>query len=566
MGLFGLSDCHNAPGTSGSSSVNAARPLTGCVPATTDHAWYLSDNQAPLFEDLEGYDCQLKTKNEMAQRYFNQGMVLAYGFNHAEAARSFYYASKLDPDCAMPYWGYAYVLGPNYNAGMERDNYQRAYEAIQKARALAADCSPKERALIEALTKRYVANPIEDRRELDIAYANAMKNVADQYPNDADIQAIYAEALMDLHPWDLWDKDGKAKEWTPEILERLKQAMQADPEHIGAHHFYIHAVEASQHPEAGLVSAQLFDDDKIPGAGHLVHMPAHIYIRTGDYHKGTLANIRAVKVDSLYTSACHAQGAYPLAYYPHNYHFMAGTATLEGNSKWALLAADKVSEQANRDIMIQPGWSTLQHYYSIPYYVKVKFGKWDELLTMENHDPQLKYPAAVRHYARGMAYLGKNQLDAAKSELARLKKYAADESLKEITVWDINSVHSLMQIARRVLEGEIKAREGKYDESILLLTEAVVIEDQLNYDEPPDWFFSVRHHLGAVLNEAGRYEEAIATYEEDLARLPKNGWALHGMKLAYQQLDDEAMLADVEGRLALAWATADIELENSRLK
>ncbi|MEO1652442.1 MAG: hypothetical protein AAFU64_02760, partial [Bacteroidota bacterium] len=337
-------------------------PKALCGPVTTDQEWYQSDKKAPLIGGLDVLDFQITTKDSLVQGYFNQGLVLAYGFNHAEAARSFYYARKLDPDCAMAYWGYAYVLGPNYNAGMEPDNYERAYEAVQKALRLVEEGQypEKEGDLIRALAKRYQAQAPEDRSNLDQAYAQALGDLFKKYPEDADIATMYAEALMDMHPWDLYDKQGKAKAWTPEILKTLDRALEINPQHCGAHHLYIHAVEASNQPEKALKSAQVFDEDLVPGAGHLIHMPSHVYIRTGDYHKGTVSNIRAVKVDSLYVTTCHAQGAYPLAYFPHNYHFMAATATLEGNSQWAILAANKVASQSNVQLMKEPGWGTIQ--------------------------------------------------------------------------------------------------------------------------------------------------------------------------------------------------------------
>jgi len=549
------------------SSDISQRPFTTCAPLTTDADWYKKDNIAPLIDGLDVLDFPVTTKIDLAQQYVNQGLVLAYGFNHAEAARSFYYATKLDPECAMAYWGFAYVLGPNYNAGMEPDNYERAYVAIQKAVQLSkGNASLKEKALINALAKRYVKAPDDDRNELDVAYSNAMEDVYNNFPDDADVATLYAESMMDLHPWDLWDKKGNTKEWTPKIIATLEHAISLNAKHPGAHHFYIHVVETSFEPEKGLYSAQLFDEDLVPGAGHLVHMPSHIYIRTGDYHKGTLSNIRAVAVDSSYVSACNAQGAYPLSYFPHNYHFMAATATLEGNSKLAIEASNKVAEHSNVLLMKEPGWGTIQHYYTIPYNVYVKFGKWEEILEMKIEDPELKYPSAVRNYARGMAFLGMNDMVNAKKELQSLENYANDSSLKEITIWDINSVDVLLEIARRVLKAEILASESHYEESIALLKEATIIEDGLNYNEPPDWFFSVRHHLGAVQIEAKKYEDAISTFEEDLKRLPRNGWALHGLKLAYSNLKDTNKTAEIDERLSTIWATADIDLSSSRIK
>jgi tetratricopeptide (TPR) repeat protein len=326
-------------------------------------------------------------------------------------------------------------------------------------------------------------------------------------------------------------------------------------------------VEASKNPEMGYQSAYLLDEGLAPGAGHLVHMPSHIYIRTGDYHKGSMANLRAIKVDSLYVASCNAQGVYPLIYMPHNYHFLAACASLAGNSERAVEAAEEMSREISLVLMEQPGWKTLQHYYIIPYYVYVKFGKWDKILSMNVLDPELTYPQAIRHYARGMAYLGKGKTRQAKWELAKLKKISNEEAetLKEVTIWQINTTYDLVQIAIRVLEGEILAAEGNYDKSISLLKEAVAIEDGLNYQEPPDWFFSVRHHLGAVQIEAGKYEQALATYREDLETYPKNGWALHGIKLAYEKMGKTGRASNVDKKLREIWAYADVDLKSSRI-
>lgn len=538
-----------------------------CAPATTDRDWYNSEKTAPLFEGLGNLHFPISTQDTLAQKYFDQGLVLAYGFNHAEAARSFYYATKIDTSCAMAFWGYAYVLGPNYNAGMESDNYLRAFKSIQKALMHSKNnATEKEQELIEALSHRYVSDPVDDRLPLDIAYARAMKVLYHKYSDDADIGVLYAESLMNLHPWDLQDKDGNDKEWTPEIISILENVINQHPKHPGAHHFYIHAVEASNTPERALRSAALFDQGLVPNAGHLVHMPSHVYIRTGDYHKGTLANIQAIKVDSAYVTACNAQGAYPLAYYPHNQHFLAATATLEGNSKWAIYAAEALQKNANKHLMKEPGWGTIQHYYTIPYYVYVKFGKWDDILKIENEFPDLDYPTAILNYAKGMAYLSKGNVKAAKNELMRLEKIASNEKLKEVTIWDINSVYELVQIACKVLKAGILSKENNLTQSISLLQEAIEIEDALNYNEPPDWFFSVRHHLGAIQLDAGHYQDAINTYQQDLINLPKNGWALKGLSLAYSKSDDFSGQNETENRFIEAWLTSDIELKSSVVK
>lgn len=547
--------------------VEGSLPVIMCGAPVSDAEWYKVNQKAPLLPGLNAVHFPVSTTDTLVQRYFDQGLVLAYGFNHAEAARSFYYASKLDTSCAMGYWGYAYVLGPNYNGGMEPDHYSRAYSAIQQALQLAKKRSTgKEQALINALAQRYPREAVEDRKPFDEAYAAAMKEVYGKYPDDADIGTLYAEALMNLHPWDLWETSGEPKPWTPEIVQTLEHIIQTSPKHPGAHHFYIHAVEASQAPSRGIASARLFDEDLVPGSGHLVHMASHIYIRTGDYHLGTLSNIRAVEADSSYTTLCHAQGVYPLSYYPHNYHFLTATATLEGNSHYAIEGALKMADYVDKEVMKQPGWGTLQHYFIIPYFVYVKLGKWDEILAMPAPDTALFYPQAIRHYARGMAFLGKRDLSAAKNELAALEMSLSDDRLRELTIWDINSTYDLVQIAYRVLKGELLDREGNFTESIQLLKEAVALEDRLNYNEPPDWFFSVRHHLGAVQIEAGAPQDAILTLQEDLKNFPKNGWALHGLKRAYEQLGAQDSVKQMEGLLADAWATADITLESSCIR
>ncbi len=557
--------CKNNKSTEESILISKSPPSSKytCVPQVTDSEWYKKDNIAPLLEGYDAINYPITTDNVLVQRYFNQGMTLAYGFNHAEAARSFYYATKLDPTCAMAFWGYAYVLGPNYNAGMEDDNYQRAYQAIQKAIELSSNATKKEKDFIKVMALRYASEPPEDRTDLDTQYSNALKKLYDKYPDDTEISALYAESLMNLHPWDLNEKDGTEKPWTVEIVSLLEKLIAQNPKHPGAHHFYIHAVEASKTPERSDASAKLFDEGLVSGSGHLLHMPSHTYIRTGEYHKGTLSNIAAVKADSTYVTTCHAQGAYPLGYYPHNYHFMAATATLEGNSHWAMIGANKVSEHVHPEIMKQPGWGTLQHYYTIPYYVAAKFKKWDDILNMKLETYDLNYPKAIKHYAEGMAHLGKGDLNKAKAELEALKILTKNESLKDITIWGINSVYDLVIIASKVLDAEILASESvkNYKASIILLKEAVAMEDALNYNEPPDWFFSIRHHLGKVLILNGQKRLAIKIYQEDLDRLPKNGWAYHGLKQAYSDLGDLKNVYKIDELIAKSWKHADFEIE-----
>lgn len=557
--------CNSGGKTNKELAADTTKKVISCSSAalTTDLDWYSSGKKAPLLWGLEGVDFKISTTNKETQVYFNQGMMLAYAFNHAEAARSFYEAIRLDSNCAMAYWGYAYVLGPNYNAGMEEGNYQRAYNAVIKAQKLAIKSTPKEKVLIEAILTRYTMNPPADRNALDIAYAAAMEKVFHLYPDDPDIGALYVESLMNLHPWDLYEKKSRTpKKWTPELIEILEHLIKKNAKHPGAHHFYIHAMEASSTPEKALPSAELLYS-LVPGAGHLIHMPSHIYINTGDYHLGTLSNIQAVKVDSIYTNACHAQGAYPLAYYPHNYHFLAATATLEGNSKLAWSAAQTLQQHTNRDIMQLPGWGTLQHYYTIPYYVAAKLSMWDTILSLPAPPQQLVYPNAIWHYAKGMAYIAKNNVSNARQELLLLEKLAADTSLQQLTVWDINTTADLVLIASKVLSAAIAVKQKQVSLAENLLTEAVAQEDNLNYNEPPDWFFSVRHHLGAVLIKNGKYGAAEEVYRQDLKTWRKNGWALIGLNkvLTLQNKYNEAV--KINAAFNEAWKYADFNITSS---
>ena len=538
----------------------------GCEPVLTDdNAWYASGKDEPLFEGLTGVHYTITTSSDSAQRYFDQGLTLAYGFNHAEAARSFWQAGREDSTCAMASRGFAYAPRPNYNAGMEADRYERAYTAIQKARSLAGTCTEKERALINAMAARYSPEAPEDRSTLDKAYSEAMRTLSTRYPEDPDIAAMFAESLMDQHPWDLWAHDGTAKEWTPEILAALESSMRTWPDHPGAHHFYIHAVEASRDPERGLPSADLLRD-RVPASGHLVHMPSHIYIRTGRYHDGVLANKRSVRVDSGYTAACHAQGMYPIAYFPHNIHFLSACAAMEGNSATAWSSALHLREKVlGTGLLKEPGWETLQHFWAYPLFVAVKFARWDDLGAEAPPDSTMPYAMAIWEYAQGMSALGRSDITAAGQRLAALKTLASDTALQELKIWGINPASEVVRIAQEVLEGELLAAQNKHDEAIAILRIAAEHEDALNYQEPPDWSFPVRHTLGDVLVKAGRYDEAIATYDEDLAVWKENGWSLIGKKVALEAAGRKAEAADVRQRFERAWAHSDLPIGSSRI-
>jgi len=535
-----------------------------CTPEVLDKAWYTSGKKAPLFSGLDGIHFPVSTRNSEAQQYFEQGMMLSFAFNHAEAGRSFFESARQDSTCAMSWWGFAYVLGPNYNAGMEPDNFQRAYDAIQKAKALSASCTAKEKDLIEALMFRYSNDTTIARSTLDSSYAVAMRKVYKKYPADINVACLFAESLMDLHPWNLYQKDGTIQPWTPEILTVIEKCLQLEPDHAGANHFYIHATEMSNHAETALASADLLRD-LVPGAGHLVHMPSHTYIRIGKYHDGVVANQKAVLVDSLYVEACHAQGVYPLAYYPHNDHFISACATLSGESKVAMLGANATSDHAHKKLMRDPAWATLQHYYAIPWFVEVKLGLWNDIRHESEPEADLKYPSVIWHYAQGMAMLSQNKTADAKKHLAAMKTIMMDTTIKDLTIWGINSVYDLCEIASKTLDGEINAKEKNYSKAITLLQEAITIEDALNYNEPPDWFFSVRHHMGAVLIEAGKFQEAIKVYDEDLKTFHENGWALKGLMVAYDKLGDVKKYNETTARFDEAWKYADIKITSSRI-
>jgi hypothetical protein len=545
-------------------AIAASSPKIGCIPEVSDEAWYTSGKKAPLFKGLGGIHFTVSAKNSDVQKYFDQGLMLSFAFNHAEAGRSFYEAARLDSNCAMSWWGFAYVLGPNYNAGMEKNNFQRAYDAVQKAKTKAVFCTQKEKDLIEALGTRYSNDTTIARSVLDSSYAVAMRKVYQKYSNDVTLASLFAESLLDIHPWDLWHRNGTMQPWTAEIIAILKKCLQAEPMHPGANHFYVHAMEMSQHAETAAASADLLRN-LVPGSGHLVHMPSHTYIRTGRYHDGVVSNEKAVLIDSLYVEACHAQGAYPLAYYPHNYHFIAACATLCGESKIAIKGAIATAEHAHKKLLRDPAWATLQHYYSIPWYVQAKLGLWNDILHSPAPEKDLKYPLVVWHYAQGLAMLSQNKIADAKKHLGEMKNIMTDTTIKELTIWGINSVFDLCVIASKTLEGEIYAKEKNYSGAISILKEAIAAEDALNYNEPPDWFFSIRHHLGAVLIDAGKSAEAVKVYEKDLEVYRENGWALKGLINACEKLGNRKKYEEIKNRFEKSWQYSDIKISSSRI-
>ena len=518
---------------------------------------------APLLEGMGDLHWPISTDSELAQRYFDQALTLAYGFNHLEAERSFREAARLDDECAMCFWGAALVLGPNINDPVPTpDREVKAYQTLRDALARVQHANDKERALIEALETRYAETPPSDRSSLDLAYSEAMRSVAKRFPDDLQIQALFAEAMMDTMPWAYWTEDAKPKPLTEEVFATLEYILERDPDHPGANHFYIHAVEQEQ-PERGVRAADNLRR-VVPGAGHLVHMPSHIYIRVGRYHDGSLANERAVEADNDYVTQCRAQGIYPVAYVPHNHHFLWATTTMEGRSADALAAARHTAEHVDRSLMREPEMGVLQHFYSIPYYALVRFGMWEEILREPAPDSDLLYPTAVWHYARGIAYARAGKLEEAKQELRQVRTIAADPRLEQIRIWGLNPTSSLAEIAAAGLHAEIAAARKNTRTAVAQLRKAIAIEESLIYGEPPDWFYPVRHNLGAVLLEAGRPGAAEKVYREDLARFPDNGWSLFGLAQSLRAQGKKQEADAVQRRFEAAWQHADVEITASR--
>lgn len=544
-------------------TVDLPRPVS-CAGGIPVDALADFESPLPLFPNLNGESPDITTSSHKAKQYFNQGFQLAVGFNHAEAVRSFRFALEQDPECAMCYWGLAYALGPNYNAGMQPEVVTLAYEAARKAMKFGEKVSPQEQAIIRSVSKRYPVGPTENREEYDQAYTQSLREAHEQFPENDHISALLAEAIMDQHPWDLWDKNGAARPWTPEILEILETTLKRNPRHVASVHLYIHATEASKSPELAIPYAEKLPE-LIPGAGHLVHMPSHTYIRTGDYHKGVIVNRQAVEVDSTYTSACYAAGIYPLMYFPHNYHFLTACAALEGNAELSLEAAGLMVDKLDTKLMRNTGYETIQHFWSIPMFLQVKFARWDEILATPRPSEGLVYPQGIWHYARALAFIGKGQLAKAVDEYEQLKKISTNESIDDILIFGINTMGEIIDIADAVVAGELAAARGDLISAEGFLRKAIAIEDQLNYNEPPDWFFSVRHHLGPILLKAGKYAEAETIYREDLETFPKNGWALNGLMESLQKQNKHEAAKAVELQMEKVWEFADVELSASKV-
>jgi tetratricopeptide (TPR) repeat protein len=519
--------------------------------------------EAPLLENIGNYTVKVTTKSEYAQRFFDQGVIMANGFNHAEAERSFREAVRLDPTFALGYWGIAYVLGPNYNSGGDNMGMiQSISQAVANASKLAGEVSPWEAALIHAIEIKFPADSAYTNAE---GYSAAMKEAYAAYPDNDFVATLYAESIMNLHPWDFYvKKGGEPRPWTPEIVTLLEEVIAIKPENPLANHLYLHATEASADVEKALPSAERLKT-LVPAAGHLVHMPSHIYINTGDYHEGSIANEKAVKADSLYIAECKSQGVYPQLYYPHNYHFLAATAAFEGRGARSIEAAYKTVSILDKKYFREAGYETVLHYTTIPLHVLVKFEQWEKVLVTPEPDRDLVYPRAIWHYARGMAYANLGKTAEAQSSLDSLNALSGSDEVKRVIVWAINPAEQICRIASNVLTAELAVRKGDTKGAIGYLKQAIELEDQLNYDEPPDWFFSVRHILGDVYMQAGEYALAEATYREDLAYWRKNGFALNGLYESLKAQNKTQEAGSTKQLFDVAWKYADIKLKNSRV-
>jgi tetratricopeptide (TPR) repeat protein len=513
---------------------------------------------APRLQNLGDHAFPVTTRSPEAQLFINQGLNLSYGFNHAEAGRSFREAARLDPDCAMAYWGQALVLGPNINAPMDPADEPRALEFVKEALARQGGASPREQAYIEALAERYSGQP-EDRQARDRAYAAAMKRVSERLPDDLDAAALYAEAVMDLRPWGYWMRDGSPYEGTAEVMRLLESVMQRNPRHPGALHFYIHLMESTDPRKAERAADTLLT--LAPAAGHLVHMPSHIYQRVGRYADSVRSNELAVLADEDYITQCRAQGLYPMGYYPHNLHFLWWAATFEGRGALALESARKVASKIDDEALAE--MPMLAGFRVIPYYAVTRFERWDDMLREPAPPTGQPFLQGMWHYARGLAFVAKGEIDLASGELTRLQGVIGDKALDQ-PLFSPNTMAEILAIAPEVLGGTIAAARKQFDRAIAHLDRAVRLEDGLVYTEPAEWHYPPRHALGAVLLAAGRPSEAETVYWEDLRRNPDNGWALQGLLQALRAQDKQEDATLVQKRLAKAWERADPAVRASR--
>ena len=521
---------------------------------------------APLFSGMGSFHMPITTRDTDAQRYFDQGMVLAFGFNHAESIRSFRAAQTLDSDCAMCFWGEALATGPNINvtnngkAVMTPEERASARAAIDHALTLVDGVTSKERSWILALDKRYDGQRETPRDPLDRAWADALADMVGAYPDDMTVASVYAEALMNTMPWDYWGPSGEAKPDTQAVIKSLERVMAAEPEHPLALHLYIHALEASSNAQKAEGAADALAN-LVPGSGHLGHMPSHIYFRVGRYQDAALANIRAADIDEAYIAECNAQGFYPALYYPHNIHFLWASATMQGQSELSLKSARRVVENVRIEQVEQ--FPTIQFFRTVPMLSLVRFARWEEILSEPEPHAPFAFARAIWHYGRGVAYASMENKESALNELAAIERL--EPEVDEIFMGNVYPAKSLIGIAKSLLRGEIAFRSGAMAAAVTSFEQAVAMQDALPYTEPPFWYYPTRQSLGAALLADGRAAEAQLVFEADLEQYPMNGWSLYGLTEA---LNAQGLTAPAEAarqRFETVWQFSDVTLSSSVL-
>ena len=498
----------------------------------------------------------VKTSSPEAQKLFDRGMALDYGFNHKQAQRCFERAAEFDPTMAMAYWGIALVLGTNYNLPVDADREKQAYAAVRKALDLSAGGPANERDYIQALAKRYTNVPNPDYDALEAAYHDAMREVYKRYPDDVDAATLFAESGMNLHPWKLYDRDGDPAPGTEEIVSVLQSALKRDPTHLGANHFLIHAVEASMHPETALPSAQRLAG-LAPASGHLVHMPAHIYIRTGDHEASEQTNEAAARADEALFDVAHSQGVYPMMYYTHSIHFIAVENAFLGNYAASLAAARKVQEYVGPHVKEM---NMLDAFYSLPLHIMVRFHRWKDIMTAPQPDASFAISSCAWHFARALAAANTGQLDQARTELAALESAAPAMNKIPINNTSTHNSEMISQIMDHLVEAHVARARKQTDAVISHLRAAVSLQDSMDYDEPPDWLYPMREPLGAALLQAGKATEAEAVFREDLRRNPNNPRSLFGLSESLKAQGRGADAAKIRQQFDQSWKKADTKL------
>ena len=524
--------------------------LLGSGAMAQNHASHAQTHSVTLVSGLGDLHHPVSTHNPEAQKFFDQGLRFIYAFNHDEAARSFQHATELDPQLAMAFWGVAEAVGPNYNDSADPDRFKRAHDAVQKAVDLSASASPSEQAYIQAMAKRFPADPNSDLKKAAEEYRDAMRQVTSQFPDDLDAATLFAEAGMNLHPWGLWHQDGTAQEGTNEIVATLESVMKRDPNHLGAIHYYIHAVEASNYPERALAGANKLAS-LAPGAGHIVHMPAHVYIRTGDYEAAVQTNERAAEVDRAYLKESGAQGIYPLMYYSHNLHFVAVCGAMNGRYSEARKNADLLVANVGPHVKEMP---PLEGFMTIPIAVEVRFHHWNEILKMPAPDPAMKTATVFWHFGRGLALAGTGKIAEAEAEYKIVSDAETATPPDVIFQMPINNkAKDIMKIAENVVGAKIAMAKKDTTGAITLLRDAVAIQDKLNYGEPPDWFYPVRESLGGALLISGDAAGAEKVFRDDLDRNPRNPRSLFGLQQSLLQQKRDYDAGFVEKQFDSSW-------------